>query len=162
MKSHIPVEKYLETIREFQKEFPNAHVGGSIGLLLHGIDLKRHLTQSDIDMTLDEDIPKDKRIKDFDEASNAQDFDRCFRKDLKDNRYIKIDLRINPEPSFEIIPYRGEYYNVSKKRDILFWKDKYAKKGVQKHIDDMIVINGGERPQPKVWVPTPDDDDLPF
>ena len=160
MKSHIPLSDYLSAILEFQNQFPTAHVGGSLGLLLHGVNLKRQLTQSDIDMTMDEDIPKGKEPVSLVEASHPQDFDRCFRRNVNDGQYIKIDLRINPEPSFERIQYEGNIYNVSKKRDILFWKKKYADKGVKKHIDDLIVINGGTRPDPVVW--TPDNDDIPF
>lgn len=160
MKSHIEMSKYLQAVKDFQNKVPSAHVGGSIGLYLHGIDLKRDLSQSDIDMTIEEYIPEEVTLEGYQETSNPDDFDHQFRFDIpNDNRYIKVDVRVSPEPSFEIIERDGVSYNVSKKRDILFWKKKYADKGVQKHIDDLVVINGGERPLLKVFAIT---DDLPF
>jgi hypothetical protein len=164
MKAHIEIEKYLEAIKAFQERFPTAHVGGSIGLFLHGVDLKRSLGQSDIDMTIDETPKIDLQIAAYEESSEGSDFDGNFRINMVDNKYIKMEIRVNPEPSFDVINYKGIDYNVSKKRDIIFWKTKYAKNGHPKHIDDLIVINGGERPEPKskpieaneVW------DDLPF
>lgn len=54
-----------------------------------------------------------------------------------------------PEPSFTTVEFEGIKYNVSLLNNILFWKKKYARKGVQKHIDDLITIETGVRPAPK-------------
>jgi hypothetical protein len=41
----------LQILREFQTKYPDSHVGGSIGLYLHGIDLKRDISRTDLDIT---------------------------------------------------------------------------------------------------------------
>lgn len=129
----------LNVIKSFQNKFPQAHVGGSIGLMLHGIDLKRDLSNSDIDMTVDDYIPEINEPSDYSYNPSSKDFDYQYISGKKDD-YIKMDIRVNPEPGFEIINYNGINYQVSKLRDILFWKRKYAKKGIQKHIDDLKFI----------------------
>lgn len=134
------ISNKLEAIRKIQRKYPTSHVGGSIGLMLHGIDLKRDLSTSDLDITIDEYSETDK-IKDIDKKSDNNDFDFSFKITNSDNTYIKIDFRINPEPSFDIIEFNGFTYNVSKLKDILFWKQKYANKGSLKHANDLIVIN---------------------
>jgi len=152
------MESKLSIIRQFQDEHPTSHVGGSIGLYLRGIDLKRDLSKSDLDITIDyfNDIPIGFDL--IKETSDANDFDLCLKKNG-----VKIDLRINPEPSFDVIIFQEKQYNVSKLRDIIFWKEKYHKKGYSKHKNDLIVINGGERPIEKQdSTPLYDLDDLPF
>lgn len=163
---NIPNEyliRLLNVIKSFQDKFKTAHVGGSIGLMLHGIDLKRDLSNSDIDMTVDDYTPTDKPDG-FIKSSNPNDFDHQYRININNDpalrdTYIKMDIRVSPEPSYDVITYNKINYRVSKLRDIIFWKRKYAKKGVQKHIDDLIVIDGGERPSNKNEMST---DDLPF
>lgn len=152
------IEYKLEAIRKFQKNYPTSHVGGSLGLMIIGIDLKRSLIMSDIDITIDE---YDNIIKDngLEQVSNNSDFDFSYRVNHTDNFYTKIDIRINPEPSFDVIEFCGYRYNVSKLRDILFWKQKYADKGLLKHKNDLITIKTGVRPLEQVVI---NDDDLPF
>lgn len=66
----------LEIIKMIQIRFPRTHVGGSIGLFLHGIDLKRDLSKSDIDLTSPEvlDFSNPINIEDLEESSNTEDF----------------------------------------------------------------------------------------
>lgn len=134
----------LEFLRDFQQQHPTSHVGGSVGLFLRGIDLKRDLTYSDLDITIDE-MNVEETLK-YDSRSDNNDFDFSLKHYLGDNYYVKFDVRINPEPSFEIIEFDGYMYNVSKLRDILFWKQKYSNKGVLKHTNDLITIATGIRP----------------
>jgi len=155
----------LKIIKHFQDKYPLSHVGGSIGLCLHGIDLKRSLKNSDIDITVPNKLEQDIPFETYEVSSSPSDFDYSFRAaETKSNLYSKIEIRITPEPSFVIIEFDGIKYNVSKLVDILFWKQKYADKGVQKHIDDMIVINGCERPVANAVVLSDFDstDELPF
>lgn len=147
----------LEALREFQANHPTAHVGGSIGLMLRGIDLHRSLAKSDLDITVDEFVQS--AGEKLDQRSDANDFDYAFSFPHDDGYYTKIDLRITPEPSYDVIEFDGHQYNVSKLRDILFWKKKYADKGVQKHKDDLITIETGVRPSE---VMGDEDDRLPF
>lgn len=158
------IEGKLKVFKIFQDLNSKAHLGGSVGLFLHGIDLKRDLTKSDLDITtnvkiLDNDIIFNKDIEPI--TSSPTDFDYVLRYNFSGYVYLKIEVRVSPEPSFTVINYKGVDYNVSLLKNIIFWKTKYAEKDVQKHIDDLIVINGGERP-----VVTEsnylDEDDLPF
>lgn len=151
----------LEALREFQANHPTAHVGGSIGLMLRGIDLHRSLAQSDLDITVDEFVLSDDGK--LDQRSDANDFDYALSFPHSKGYYTKIDLRITPEPSYDVIEFDGHQYNVSKLRDILFWKKKYAEKGVKKHKDDLITIETGVRPSAQLQEVMGDEDDrLPF
>lgn len=134
----------LEFLRDFQQQYPNSHVGGSVGLFLRGIDLKRDLTYSDLDITIDE-MNVEETLK-YESRSNGNDFDFALVHSFQNNYYLKFDVRINPEPSFEKVEFEGHFYNVSKLRDILYWKKKYSQKGVLKHTNDLITIATGIRP----------------
>lgn len=154
------IEIQLGKLREFQQRYPLSHVGGSVGLMLHGIDLQRDINKSDLDVTNPDPMPE--QIWDgYTESSEPSDFDHRIVLDAGKNLYVKMEIRISPEPSFETIEFKGDKYNVSLLKNILFWKQKYANKGVQKHIDDLVVINTGVRPVPK-QVPVYELDDLPF
>jgi hypothetical protein len=137
------MENKLKTIREFQLEYPTAHVGGSIGLMLRGISVGRDLKYSDIDMTIDEFNPNTDLVNGY---NSSNDFDYIIN-----SNDIKLDLRICPEPSFDIINFEGFDYNVSKLRDMLFWKQKYANKGVKKHEFDLQFIQIGKRPKEDIF-----------
>ena len=52
-----------------------------------------------------------------------------------------------------MINFEGVNYNVTKKETILHWKQKYAEKGSQKHINDLIAIATGVRPIEKINLP---------
>lgn len=152
----------LKALKEFQDNYPTSHVGGSIGLMIRGIDLKRDLFNSDLDITIDEyDLSKN-TIDAIEQRSDTNDFDYAIKKVYANGEaYVKIDIRVCPEPSFDIIEFNGVNYNVSKLRDILFWKKKYANKGVKKHEYDLIAIETGVRPLEPVVEPNTNDD-LPF
>ena len=153
------IQLKLETLKEFQTAHPTSHVGGSVGLMLRGIDLKRDLSKSDLDITIDEFELKQLDLLGYEEISDGNDFDCVIKKNCNDSYYVKIDIRVCPEPSFDVINYKGIDYNVSKQRDIIFWKTKYANKGVPKHINDLETIKTGIRPlEPVATV----DDGLPF
>src|SRR5882757_9910466 len=133
----------LETVRKIQTLFPTVHVGGSIGLYLHGLDLKRDLSKSDIDLTDKDQAAANLFVdsfKDTEESSNPEDFKYQFRYNYPGDRYIKIDISIFPEKEFDVIDKDGFLYRVSKKEDILFYKKKYAESGGKKHQDDLTAI----------------------
>lgn len=140
----------LEVAKEFQDKYPNSHLGGSIGLLLLGVDLKRDLSKSDLDITTAENILKEDIISNYEERSDVSDFDYAIQKQFESGYYLKIDVRISPEPQFDVINFNGINYNVSKLKDILFWKRKYANKGVLKHSNDLITIESGVRPKEEI------------
>jgi hypothetical protein len=146
----------LQVLQEFQKQYPTSHVGGSIGLMLRGIDLQRDLQKSDLDITIDEfEFVNESNME---HRSDANDFDFCLKRILEDGLYVKIDIRVTPEPSYDVIEFDGIKYNVSKYRHIIFWKKKYANKGCQKHTFDLVAIETGARPTEPVL----DICDLPF
>lgn len=159
MKTEELIKLKLETLKEFQDKYPTSHVGGSIGLMLRGIDLKRNLSSSDLDITIDEFELKDLDLLDYEQRSDGNDFDCAVKKNSKEGYYVKLDIRVCPEPSFDVINYNNVDYNVSKYRDIIYWKSKYANKGVPKHIEDLETIKTGIRPIP---VYEPSNDLLPF
>lgn len=138
--SPLMVEK-LSLLRDFQEKYPYAHVGGSIGLMLHGQDLKRDLSTSDLDITNFEEIQIKSDDVDMKELnSSSTDFDSCVLLKGSKDLFLKVDLRISPEPSYETVVYKGFTYNVSKLENILFWKKKCASKGDMKHIKDLVTL----------------------
>lgn len=139
----------LEVLKEFQSKYPKSHIGGSIGLMLRGIDLRRDLSKSDLDITCSENISKEDLKNDYAERSDVSDFDHAIEKRFESGYYLKIDIRISPEPTFDVINFNGIDYNVSKTEHILFWKKKYADKGILKHKNDLITIESGIRPKEK-------------
>jgi len=155
MNKHI--KHKLDTVLEFQSKYPNSHVGGSIGLMLHGIDLQRPLYNSDLDITTDVFNPEE--TPNLEGRSDANDFDYALKQVHEDGFYTKLDIRVTPEPTFEVVEFEGNKYNVSKVKDIKFWKKKYADKGVLKHQNDLITIETGIRP---IEVIVNVLDDLPF
>lgn len=165
------MESKLGIVRQFQKRFPSCHVGGSIGLLIRGVDLKRSLAISDIDLTTNCELsfkePVD--IADVTETSNPEDFDYQFRYYHTGGIYTKVEINIAPDKGYDVIEFEGHRYNVSKLADIYFYKSAYAVKGVEKHIDDLITIATGVRPDraakeasPQLVTHQTEIDDLPF
>ncbi len=144
--SEAQMQYKLEMLREFQEKYPGSHVGGSVGLYLHGINLQRDISRTDLDITVPDFIEELKGVYDED-PSDASDFDYVKMHKSKDYYFCcKIEIRVCPEPSYTIVEFEGHTYNVSLLSNILFWKRKYARKGVQKHIDDLITIETGVRP----------------
>jgi hypothetical protein len=128
----ILLTEKLKFLKEFQEEWPQSHIGGSLGLYLHRIILPR-LENKWNNCDLDIVIPfyKNQIITNEGETSNS-DFDHYVIKDG-----IKIEIRISSEPQFVILYHNNIQYNVSKLSDILYWKNKYAQKGINKHIQDL-------------------------
>lgn len=158
------VEIILETVRKIQTLFQTIHVGGSIGLLLHGIDLKRDLSKSDIDLTDKDHIASNMFIESFEdteESSNPEDFEYQFRYNYPNDRYIKIDISVFPDRQFDVIERDGFKYRVSKKDDIIFYKKKYAENGVKKHQEDLNAMGIEFTVKENVQLVS-DTDDLPF
>jgi hypothetical protein len=127
----------LEDVRKLQTQYPLIHVGGSIGLFLHGIRLKRWKDGGvDIDIvapffTLFEDFG-DNSIEYIDGKKSSNDFDENFI--LNET---KVDCRIDPKQKYEIIEYKGFRYKVSTFETIMAAKMKYAVNGQDKHKNDI-------------------------
>src|SRR6188768_2295899 len=111
------MERLLTIIREFQTKF-HTHVGGSVGLFLHGINLQRDLNKSDLDLTATKETLF---VSDnLTESSMTEDFDFRFRYYDKSG-YVKVDINIKPESKFSIINYNGFDYKVSLMEDIIYF-----------------------------------------
>ncbi len=129
----------LRVIQEFMKFAPNIHVGGSLGLFLHGIRLNRDFGDIDFSTSNTEELyPGLKSFREIHRASNAEDFDTCF---LYEG--IKVDINHKPDKEYTLKKYLGVTYRVSHLHDILHYKLLYAYKGVEKHKQDLMDITLG-------------------
>lgn len=142
------IDKQLRVLRSFQEKYPKSHVGGSIGLFLHGVDLKRNLIFSDLDITTPNFTEKEEQKDTFQAGcSPVEDYDYRYRiDDVNSGHFFKLEIRVDDKQSdFDVIEYNGFKYNVTKKETIFKWKLKYARKGIDKHINDLFAIATGIR-----------------
>ena len=141
------MKNQLKVLYLFQQKYPTSHIGGSIGLHLHGIKLKRNLYYSDLDVVTPEFTENKNGVAHG--CSPVEDFDHRYQiNDPETGHFFKLEIRIDDEQSeYDVVNYEGVDYNVTKKETILHWKQKYAEKGIQKHIDDLITIATGVRPK---------------
>lgn len=130
MKNNI--KKQLDIIYVLQCKYPDLHVGGSLGLLLHGIKLSRPISKGDIDLCKAVDNINRENEKIDNTGSFKCDFDYRF-----EHKGISIDLRIDKEQKYDEIFYQGRAYKVSKVKSIIEFKQKYADKGHEKHAKDL-------------------------
>lgn len=138
----------LNHLRILQEQYPLCHVGGSLGLFLHGVRLKRFLSGSsngDLDViipyfTLFENS-KGLTFEHKNAKASANDFDETFIM-TSDKGTIKVDVRIDPKQAYEIIEYQGFRYKVSKLEIIWEAKLRYALNCQSKHLDDIYEISG--------------------
>ena len=150
----------LKLVRYIQEKFPEFHVGGSIGLFLHGVRLKRWMNSgagSDIDLVspyfiLPTSSAQDEhRIEYLNVKASANDFDETF---IIDD--VKVDYRIDPKQRYELVEYRGHVYKVSPLFTILEAKMRYAVGGNKKHIEDFkeltVSVKPKKNPAPKIEI----------
>jgi hypothetical protein len=132
----------IDLLKGIQKKFPMMHVGGSVGLYLHGVRLKRwnEKSKSDFDMISPYFILPDGQIEEtgdeieyLDAKASANDFDETFVVGG-----VKVDYRIDPKQRYEIIEYDGFKFKVSNLLTILEAKMRYAMlPNGKKHKDDL-------------------------
>lgn len=141
LKKKIEKSFNLESIQLLQTQNPYCFVGGSTGLFLHGLSLKRweHSTK-DIDIitpfffqwtsTKDVDIDMDE------EKTSGNDYNHTFLVNGS-----KMDVRIDNQQKYEIINYDGFNYKVALIEDILEAKLRYAReKNGEKHKMDIFEL----------------------
>lgn len=81
MNKYELMQNKLDTLLEFQRLYPKSSVGGSIGLYLMGIDLKRELVISDLDITVEDfDIESYLGVDQVQYRSDNNDFDYAVEK----------------------------------------------------------------------------------
>lgn len=143
---------HLDTVKEIQERYPMFHVGGSVGLFLHGVRLKRWLgkNSSDLDMVspyfvlVENPEGEDGVVEHLDGKASANDFDETFIYDG-----VKVDYKIDPKQRYEIIEYKGFKYKVSPLLTIFEAKMRYALNGQTKHKKDVMeIISAGLVPKP--------------
>ena len=138
----------LDLVKKLQTQYPLVHVGGSIGLYLHGIRLNRFKdVPADIDIiapyfVLFDDFG-DCQVDYIDGKASSNDFDQTFILDS-----VKVDCRIDPKQAYEVIEYKGFKYKVSKFEVILAAKVRYSEKN-KKHRDDVREMCGVKEPELK-------------
>ena len=151
--------KHLRIYRELQIKHPHMHVGGSVGLYLHGINLARfHDAESpDIDIFHYEFLNlESKKIK-YSRRKSHEDFDAAYTCDG-----IGIDA-MWVRQAYCQIEFNGFVYNVTPLLLILRGKLNYALQGVEKHYNDIHEIcNVLKYPTITPPIATLKEDDLPF
>lgn len=142
----LRIREKLEIIRDLQGRY-NIAIGGSIGLLLHGFDLGRDLSDSDIDI-----VSSNQSILDYNPNQSCTNTGELNKKESNDMHgslvlktetiELKIDIRLEA-PLFGWVKkeYNGFEYNVALVHDILRWKELYANKGILKHKQDLSTIH---------------------
>lgn len=148
----------LDVLRELQKNY-QIIVGGSCALYLYGLPLDRvnSLKTPDFDIvmpfyqkihtstlsgegenTIDE-------IEEFDGKSSGNDFDRTFLLNTCDDRFFKLDVKVDPKASYNIVTHNGHKYKVAELLDIIEAKCRYANKGNNKHKEDLYKLLGFDK-----------------
>ena len=118
----------IQVLKDIQTKYPYFHVGGSVGLFLHGVRLSRwsKSNKSDIDLVapffiLPEGKIGDEDVEYINGKASANDFDETFIVGG-----TKVDYRIDPKQRYELIEYDGFKYKVSPLMTILEAKMRYA------------------------------------
>lgn len=139
----------LDSLRFLQTKYPHIHVGGSTGLFLHGLWLQRwNNGTGDLDLVtpfytfFEGDVEKQEADREYeishiDGKASGNDFDQTFL--LNGDR---VDVKIDPQQSYDIITVDGFRYKVSKVETILEAKLRYAMNGQIKHRRDIFEMVG--------------------
>jgi hypothetical protein len=159
MKNNSIVEEKLEIVRDLQKEFESSYVGGSLSLLVRGIDLKRSLDESDIDLIIQHSDFEKFYMKSWEcvALGNSFDFDYKVKLEINGNKH-KMDVSLTKIPNFDVVEYQEHFYRVNNLQVVLEYKKKYANEGDVKHRNDLITIETGVRPKEE----TTDEYTLPY
>jgi len=134
----------LHILRELQENF-NLFIGGSAALFINRLVLDRDNSNIDLDIIMPyyqnlTDIKSRgliSEIEEFDGKKSGNDYDKTYALTTVKGDFIKLDVRIDPKQSYELVEYKGYKYKTSKLIDILEAKCRYAKEGNEKHLRDM-------------------------
>lgn len=137
----------LNLVKQIQTTYPLTHVGGSVGLFLHGIRLKRYKSGThDLDICAPYYFKPISvgtlQLEEVDVKASNNDFDLTFLASegtpTEFRKSIKVDCVIDPRQRYEIINYKGFDYKVTPIELILEAKLKYSKfKSGKKHKKDI-------------------------
>ena len=152
-KEEIFLEK-LEVLKQFQCNYPESVLGGSIGLFLHGVGLKRDLTMSDLDFCMPDcsklinDKLKEEKIAQDKEMSGSDFRYKVNLKHKTESYYTKVEVS-ERDCNFVYKTYKGFTYKLQPLLDIFLWKAHYAFKGIPKHKEDLQEIIYSKFPSTK-------------
>jgi hypothetical protein len=152
-KEEIFAEK-LEVLKQFQCDYPESVLGGSIGLFLHGVDLKRDLTMSDLDFCMPdcsklvEDRLNSELVKHHQENSGSDFRHKVNLNHKTEGYYTKVEIS-ERDCDFVYKYHEGFMYKLQTLSDILLWKAHYAFKGISKHKEDLQEIIHARFPSTK-------------
>lgn len=144
--------KVLKIARDVREIVPGAHIGGSVGLFLHGLVLDRpwHDGPFDLDITIEKELSDQQfaRLSElylFDGTKgDSADMDLKF---VDEVTKIKVEMQVDDESRFVVVPYKGCEYLVKDVNAILRWKEHYANAyDDQKHINDLKLLVDGWAP----------------
>jgi hypothetical protein len=129
-------------VKKMSEKIPQIIFGGSVGLYLQGIILKRDETDLDIflpywvDIFRECDLIKSKIVAEK-RLKSGSDFDEnaCI---IFDGKVVKFDLKISPNKHYNIVHVDGVSVKVIDWKEILSYKIKYALNGQSKHEKDLI------------------------
>lgn len=143
--AQTPLDKRLEIYKAIESVHPGCHIGGSIGLFLHGIDLGRTFVDSDIDICSFK--PNGREFKDLQKRysetglASSTDMDEVtYKSEIAEDgveKRIKIEYKYDRTQDFKLIEYKGVTYRVTLPQMILGWKVLFACRGSKKHRADL-------------------------
>lgn len=171
LKEELRIEKQIKKnvcineYKELQTKYPIIHAGGSLGLFLHGIKLKRwENTKGDLDIISPYYLYIEEKNDSPECFPSGCDFQECFIFENNGKR-CKVDYRIDPLQRYDRIEFEGFIYNVSKLETIMEAKIRYSKRN-QKHRDDVYEIckktSKNYSPKKETKIEERTSDDLPF
>jgi len=141
--AQTPLDKRLEIYKAIESVHPGCHIGGSIGLFLHGIDLGRTFIDSDIDICSFKPHGKklvDDRYSETDLSSSTEmdevSYNSVIGEDGVEKR-IKIEYKYDRTQDFKLVEYKGLTYRVTLPEIILGWKVLFACRGSKKNREDL-------------------------
>lgn len=139
-------EMGIDVLQELQSKY-NLFFAGSSALFLYGLDLDRKAGDIDVIMPYYQKITGDKdslidEAEEFDAKSSGNDFSYTTCITTQDGRFFKVDIRINPEQSYDVVSFINKSFKLSKLCDIIEAKARYWKEGNQKHGDDLKKLMG--------------------
>lgn len=138
----------LDILKELQSNY-NFSIGGSTALFIHGYSLKRKKGEIDFDIIMPyyQNIKINNKedsliegIEEFDGKSSGNDFSKTYALTTNDGRFMKLDIRIKPEQSYEVVKYKDYNFKVSDLMTILEAKCRYASEGNDKHKKDILSL----------------------
>lgn len=129
--------KQLDLAYKLQRQYPGLALGGSIGLFLHGIQLRSNYADSDLDFTAD----SGEEFSDLERCDGVKKTESADMDISYESEGIKIQIQMDPTNKWVELLHGDRMFKVSTVPHIISWKIKYSKEGHEKHIDDMEQFN---------------------